>query len=435
MQHSDTNILQEQVRLIYKQLPGIMFIPSAGAVLMAVLHWGQIPDNNIYIWLTLVVLSSSGSSSVLFFTYKKYQHSGIAPRIWANVFNLLGLISGVSWGASAYFMYAPDSIVLQMVLILFLFSASSLIALTMTSYRPPFYMVVGPMLIPIVIRLLLDDDFLHIILALTAIVYIIALFVFHFNINQGFVDSIHLWIEKNELARELEQRSIESERENQAKSRFLAAASHDLRQPLVAQDLLLEALNKNISGDDHAELFLKLRSNINSLHSLFNELVEVSKIDTGHFSVNKSIIDIDELMKKVEGQFILLAKEKNIDFNVETYSTEIYADKNLLERILKNLISNAIKYTNKGEVSVVQIKQGNILRIVIEDTGIGIKQADHESVFDEFYRTSEASMHTEGFGLGLAIVKRLAALLEYDLHLESEQGVGTRFLISIPLSS
>ena len=359
MSHNDNNILQEQIRLVFKQLPGIIFIPAIGALLLSAMHWGKIPDNNIFIWVSIVLLTSSGSTALMFFAYRKYQYSNISTKFWANSFNVLGLFSGLGWGSSAYFIYAPDNIVLQMVLILVLFSASSLVALTMTAYRPVFYAVTAPMLIPVAIRLMFENDFLHIALSITAITYIVALFIFHFYVNQGFVDSIRLWFEKNDLARELKLRSIESEKENLAKSRFLAAASHDLRQPLVAQDLLLDSLKNSLADNNHDELFSKLKLNISSLHKLFNELVEVSKIDTGNIPVKKVNIDLDDLMIKVKNQFLPIAQDKNIDLSVQMYASEVYTDINLLERILQNIISNAIKYTHHGEINVTQDKVGN----------------------------------------------------------------------------
>ena len=433
MSYNNNNLLQEQVRLIYKQLPAIMIVPSSGALILSALHWGHIAQENIVTWFVLVFILSSVSSSALHFSYCKFKESKISTEFWANCFNVLGLCSGLAWGASAYYIFAEDNIVLQLILILYLFSASALIALTMTAYRPAFYMVVGPMLISIAIRLMMENDFIHILLAVTTIIYIISLFVFHYHVNQGFEDSIRLWFEKDELAHELKLRSIESEKENLAKSRFLAAASHDLRQPLIAQDLLLDTLKYKLNNDDNNELFLKLKSNIASLHSLFNELVEVSKIDTGNVLINKTSIDMEQLMHEVEGQFLPISEAKNIGLNINKYSIEIYTDKILLKRILQNIISNAIKYTHKGGVTVSQDLVENELRIVIEDTGIGIDDSDQKSIFDEFYRSSDAAMHSDGFGLGLAIVKRLATLLDFDLQLESDKGIGTRFLIAIPL--
>lgn len=433
-QSRETDILTEQVRLIYQQLPGVIFIPSIGAMVLSALHWGYISNSNIIIWCSLEIAFTSGTASIAYFSYKKYQHLNIAPYVWANILNAIGFLSGVAWASSAFFLYSQENLILQLVLILYLYSASSLTALSMTAYKNTFYCVATPMLAGIGIRLALDFDSLHILLALTTLLFMVALYTFYFYVNQGFVDSIRLWFEKNDLAKQLELRSIEAEKDAISKSRFLAAASHDLRQPLIAQDLLLNALQNGLGNNYNCEIFNKLKSNINSLHGLFNELVEVSRIDTGNISTEKTEIELNHLLNKMKQQFLPLAQDKNILLSVNSFPVKIVSDKNSLERILQNLISNAIKYTDKGRVNISLTEIDNHIKIHIEDTGIGIGVDEQDLIFDEFYRSDTTRNSIEGFGLGLAIVKRLNHLLDHDLQLESCPGTGSSFSLVVPIA-
>ena len=435
MPPNETDVLKEQVRIIYKQLPGIIFIPTIGAIFLSFLHIDHVPDVNIITWLSLEIIFTSGSSLLMFVFYKKYKHTTITPQFWLNAFNVLGLFSGIAWASSAYFLYSSENIVLQLVLILYLYSASSLIALTMTAYRTTFYMVTFPMLLAIGLRLAMEYDTMHALLSFTTFIYIVALYVFHYHVNQGFVDSIRLFFEKNELAKQLQLRSIELERENKSKSRFLAAASHDLRQPLIAQDLLLDALYTKLSDNSHDEIFNKLNENISSLHTLFNELIEVSKIDTGNVKPKKEEVDLNILFAELNQQFLPLAEKKKIKLNIVSQNISVISDNGLLKRIMNNLTSNAIKYTSNGEVIVRLLQHDNRIKISVEDTGIGISEQEKYLIYNEFYRSTKVSDNDQGFGLGLAIVKRLCLLLEHALHFESEEGVGTIFSVTVPVST
>ena len=433
MQESSPRLLREQIRLLYQQLPGIIFIPTIGAIFLSAFHWGYIPDENIYAWFLIIFITNSLASSILYFTYKKYKHSNIKLTTWRNWYNSLGLINGLAWGMSAYFLYSTENLILQLVLILYLFSASSIIALTMTAYKMTFYALTVPMLGLIGVKLAGENDILHMLLTLTTIIYMIALYIFHHFVNRSFIDSIQLWIEKNELAKELELRTAEAEKENQAKSRFLAAAGHDLRQPLITQDLLLDSLKSQIGDKNYDDIFIKLKSNINSLHALFNELVEVSRLETSNVIPNIQRVSLSQLLERIKENFIPIANKKNISLNVIINPVHLMSDASLLEKILTNLTSNAIKYTAYGEVNIYSKIDGKQLKIIIQDTGIGIAESEQKSIFYEFYRTQKACITNDGFGLGLTIVKKLSKLLKHELNLESSEDSGTTFTITAPL--
>ncbi len=423
------SVINEQLKIVYRQLPGIILLPGTTAILLAIIFWGEISTTRIIGWLSIALLFTGGTAGILYYLYKRTPFTDCSTAFWCNWFNTLAILSGISWSSSIFFLYTEDNLVLQLVLLLFLYLAIALVAITMTAYQPAFVWLAAPILLAIIIRLLADFDRLHALLALTTVFYGITLYAFYYFAHRDFISHIQLGYEKNKLANELQQRSIEAENSNLAKSRFLAAASHDLRQPLVAQELLISALKAHVGEDRFSDIFRNLKNNIEALHALFNELVEVSRLDTGNIRPQIDYTELDDLLKELDEQFQPQAREKNIQLEIRTDVEAVMSDRHLLKRILVNLISNAIKYTPQGSVTVYQQVIDDKIHIIVEDTGIGIKPSEQAAVFHEFYRSHNASSYSDGFGLGLAIVQRLSSLLDHDLQLFSEEGSGTRFVL------
>lgn len=429
MYSGGNDVLNEQIKLIYRYLPAVIILPSLTALLLSGFFWGHIASSQIIIWLTLALALSGGTGCVLLILYRRLRHKITSTTFWSRGYNLLGILSGIAWGSSVYFLYTPEDAVLQLVLLLFLYFSIALVAISMNVYWPAFVFLATPVLLAIIIRFLLDPSRLHYLLTLATLFYGVTLFIFYFFTHRHFLRYMRISFEKNRLAEALQIRSDEAENENRAKSRFLAAASHDLRQPIVAQELLLTALIGNIGEEKYPEIFRNFKENIQALHALFNELVEVSRLDTGNVSFEIDYTDMEELFDEMQNQFSHQAASKNLQLTLMQQPEAIMSDSHLFKRILSNLISNAIKYTPTGDVKVYQQQQGNKILTIVEDSGVGIPEADQELIFDEFYRANNAGTYSDGFGLGLAIVKRLTGLLGHELKLESKLNKGTRITV------
>lgn len=424
-----SNVLDEQLKIVYRQLPGIILLPGTTAILLAIIFWSEISHTRVISWLGIALLFTGGTASSLYCLYKRIPYSQKSSDYWRRRFNLLAILSGLGWSSSIFFLYTPDNLALQLVLLLFLYFAIALVAIRMTVYQPAFVYLAAPILLAIVIRLLIDFDHLHGLLAITTLFYGITLYIFYYFAHRDFIRYIQLGAEKDALASELQRRSDESEASNLAKSRFLAAASHDLRQPIVAQELLITALQGHMGNDQYSDIFRKLKDNTQALHALFNELVEVSRLDTGNIQPVIDYTELEDLLQELDEQFQPLAREKHLELDLQASIEAVMSDRHLLKRILVNLVSNAIKYTPAGSVQVYQQQVGEQVHIVVEDTGIGIEPEDREAIFHEFYRSSHASHHSDGFGLGLSIVQRLSSLLGHELQLFSEPGKGSKFIL------
>ncbi|MBI3433353.1 MAG: response regulator [Hydrogenophilales bacterium] len=224
-----------------------------------------------------------------------------------------------------------------------------------------------------------------------------------------------------------------AERANQAKSRFFAAASHDLRQPLHALSLFVAALKARNQQPESETLIDNIEASTAAMELLFNALLDISRLDAGtieahpvHFPLQKMLLDLDH-------QFSALAAEKQLRLRFRPCDVILYSDPLLIERILANLIANAIRYTDDGGVLVACRRRGRMARLSVIDTGRGIPPDQQESVFQEFVQLhNPARDRSKGLGLGLAIVSRLGRLLGHRVDLRSRPGHGSVFSIDVP---
>ncbi len=236
------------------------------------------------------------------------------------------------------------------------------------------------------------------------------------------------------LERKVDERTQELQAANLAKSRFLAAASHDLRQPLHALNLLAAQLRTEQDPVERARLALRIDTAIVNMNELFNALLDISKLDAGAMAATVTEFPVATLLERIDATFAAVAHDKGLHFSVVTSTAAVRSDAILLERILLNLASNAVRYTTQGGIVIGCRRAGGNLRIDVCDTGMGIPEDQRRSIFVEFYRgTGSERGPGEGLGLGLAIVERLCALLDHPISLVSTVGKGTRFSVSVPM--
>lgn len=241
-----------------------------------------------------------------------------------------------------------------------------------------------------------------------------------------------LEVQRQAVARERDR----AEEANRAKSRFLASASHDLRQPLHTLSLYSAALRVRKTDERTQEMAREIGSAIASLGSLLDALLDISKLDAGAVRPEPSRFAIDALLARLASDFRPIAEAKGLTLELEAQAPlAVETDPVLVERVLSNLADNAIKYTSRGAVRLVARSVGTQVVVEISDSGPGIPRAEHERVFEEFYQMANPERdRRRGIGLGLAIVRRLTDLLHIKLELESEPGCGTTFRLSLPLA-
>ena len=246
---------------------------------------------------------------------------------------------------------------------------------------------------------------------------------------------------RNELERRIREATADlaakkdmAERANQAKSRFFAAASHDLRQPLHALSLFVAALKARTHQPETQTLIDNIEASTAAMELLFNALLDISRLDAGAIEPHRVHFPVQKLLNDLEQQFGAVAAEKRLRLRFRPCNATLYSDPLLIERILINLVSNAIRYTDDGGVLVACRRRGRMVRISVVDTGRGIPPDQQEHVFHEFVQLHNAARdRSRGLGLGLAIVSRLGRLLGHRVDLRSHPGHGSSFSIDIPL--
>ena len=237
------------------------------------------------------------------------------------------------------------------------------------------------------------------------------------------------------MEREILAAKRSAERANKANSAFLAAASHDLRQPVQALSLLNGALRRTVDSSLALEMIDSQRQSLDAMTNLLNSLLDISRLDAGAIAPEVEVFPIQQLIDRLSTEFERQATQKGLEFHIEPSDILVESDPNLLGEIVQNFVSNAIRYTNKGSVKMYCQQTGDNVCIRVTDTGIGIEPEHFRDIFAEFHQLKMPGQNNEGFGLGLAIVQRLCNLLGHKIEVNSELGKGSEFSICLPAIS
>lgn len=289
--------------------------------------------------------------------------------------------------------------------------------------------------LPIAISFAIGSFFIDQLVALAigfmGLIYTIAGLYFSYSFNKVLTETLWLRHENDALLDDLRIKKEIAEQANLSKSQFLAAASHDLRQPLHALSMLFEAVKETNSNDVRNSLYPKIETSIGALSSLFNSLLDISKLDAGAVEAKAENIQIKHIIQFILNQYETDAKEKNLSFRVHCGDAIVYTDPVFIERIFRNLISNAIRYTETGGILVSCRNRGNFVLLQVWDTGVGIAENEIDKVFGEFYQLHNPQRSRKQ-GLGLSIVRRLCDLLDCSMELRSKPGSGSVISILLP---
>jgi signal transduction histidine kinase len=226
----------------------------------------------------------------------------------------------------------------------------------------------------------------------------------------------------------------EAEEANVSKTRFLAAASHDILQPLNAARLYVTSLVERQGGGEDARLVSNVDASLEAVEEILGALLDISRLDSGAMRPEISSFRMDEMMRQLEVEFAPLARSKGLELAFVPSTRSVRSDRRLLRRLLQNLVSNAIKYTPEGRVLIgCRLRDGR-LRIGVYDTGVGIPQSKKREIFREFHRLDQGARIARGLGLGLSIVERIARVLDHRIELHANRRRGSHFSVEVPLA-
>jgi len=223
---------------------------------------------------------------------------------------------------------------------------------------------------------------------------------------------------------------------NQAKTRLLAAASHDLRQPLQALGLYLAVLNRQADLDKRADISRKMQRSLDVMSGILDSLLDISKLDAGAIVPDKRDFPLEDMIEDIIADTAALAERRGLNFRCQGDPCVVRSDRALLMRIVENLVANAIRYTPSGEVSISYRSGDGAARIEVADTGMGIAQSNLAVIFEDYHQLDKSTDGQQrGLGLGLAIVKRLCELLGHPINVRSSLGKGSTFWLDVPLAA
>lgn len=442
-------VRREQVALLYQQLPTSIVGTLVGMAVLAMAMWPVSPHLHIQLWCAAVLANQSWRAA-LYVGFRRLRAGapdspqGLSDadiRRWGTYWAVGSGISGVLWGASAWLFFAAESPLHQAVLTVLVFGITAGAVPLIASHTRSFYVFVLPALLPFVLRNFREDDLLHGLLGVVAFTVMLALISFGRNHNRLLIESLRNRFRNAALAERLRQQNDDLARAREAaaaasrsKTQFFAAASHDLRQPLHALGLFASALSAKVREPEAVHLVASVNASAHALEELFNEILDISKIDAGVIQPVLSSLPADRVLERLRMDFEPEAFERGLRFRMRPCAIHVRTDPVLLERILRNLVGNALRYTERGGVLVGCRQRGDKLVFEVRDSGIGIADAHRQKVFEEFYQVGNPERSSKrGLGLGLSIVRRLSDLLGHEIELASWPGRGTRFRVIVPI--
>lgn len=431
----------DEVRAVYTQTPASLVGNLIGLVVISTMFGGFAPATTMA-WATFLL--AIWVTRALHFRKYPGEASVDAMLAWRSRWNALTLASGFCWGIAPWLFYGHGSTFHTVGLILVVYSyCLGAVQLLARQWRV-YLSFVTLCLTPTIVRIATDlHQPYHWQLALILVLLFLVTAVMGRTYREAFERTIALKQRTEQLLGQLriEKAAAEAARRdaevaNRAKTQFFAAASHDLRQPLHALGLFAEALRSRNHDEQVTHLVNSINSSVDALEGLFSELLDITKIDTGGVEARPAHFKLGDLFRKLKLHFEPTAFEKGLDLRFHGGRHSAYADPLLVERVLRNLLSNAIRYTNDGSVLVSARRRGDHLLLQVWDTGVGIRDREQERIFEEFYQVPDSAAtdphQRKGLGLGLAIVRRLAGLMQAPLSVRSRVGHGTVFTLEVP---
>jgi len=404
---------------------------------IAVVFWSTLAFIGHVSWPTACAWTAAlaGHCALRVYIHRAYERAAPEdwdwPR-WARIICGSSAIGGLISGLGMLALLQPGQLDRQAFFLLFLAGVGSVSVTTSAAFLPAFYAYFLPTMLPCILWSLAQGDGIHYAFAASTTVYTLVTLGFAGQFNGRVLESLQLRFENLELVNDLRLQKERAEQANIAKSRFLASASHDLRQPVHALGMFVGALRGRVMDIESRRLVEQIERSVSATDNLFGSLLDISRLDAGVIQIHPAAFPVHPLLDRICRDNAAEAERKGVRLVLCPSSLAIDSDPVLVERILRNLVSNAVRYTDSGRV-LVGCRRGPRVGVEIWDTGRGIPPEHQIEVFQEFYQLDNPERdRTKGLGLGLAIVKRLTALLGCSLSLHSIVGSGSVFKVEFP---
>ena len=426
---------------VYRQVPQAVLGSIFGGMALVAAFWSTHNQNELMIWFIGMLLESLLRLRAAR-AFRLDPEPAKRAKLWATRWVLIAAAAGLMWGAAGSLFFTKDSPLLQLVLLAVILGVAFGSLTLYAGYRRALFFFLPLAVLPLILRMVEQHDAAY----YSASIVLFAVFSFTLFFGQNFGETMSEAVKKNYenevLVEQLltEKRLAEEARraaENaiRSKTQFFAAASHHLRQPLQAIGIYCSLLRKRAQGPLEP-LTKNLSTAVESLSKLVEELLEISRLDSGAVQATKQVVDLNEVFSTLRQEFVPIAAAKGLRFRERRARLFVETDPLLLQRVLRNLLSNAVRYTAQGGVLLAARRRSGRASLEVWDTGPGIRRDEFDRIFEEFYRGESSKAETSGgYGLGLSIVRRICTVLGHSLFVTSRPGSGTVFRVEIPLTA
>ena len=437
----DSRLLVRQIQSSLQLQPVALAVEAICALGLLFLMWEE--ENHVFLITWLVVVAAHIYASLDFtrrFWADRHRHARIA--LWVRTWMTISIVAGLIWAvAGAFFSIGHSALSFELVLMV-----SLILSVTFASW--PIYACWLPSLFvftllsvtPLILRLALMFGVSRMAIALV----LVAVMIFIFYSGRRFNDIVKMAVRRDQENAQLVKRLTleknlaervrrEIEERSRKHGRFFAAANHDIRQPLQAIGIYMQLLQR-VQDPQMKAVVEQLGKTTHTLQSLVGQILEVSRLEMGNMPVEAKPVHLKSLLEDLAFEFEPLAQQRGLNFRLKNLDVIVHTDPQLLMRALRNLLTNALAYTQEGEVVLAARLVGKKrVSICVVDSGAGIAKADQKRIFESFFRAETTKNTTEGYGLGLSIVRIIGQLLNLRVSLGSREGRGSIFRLELPV--
>ena len=411
-------------------LAGILAAIFAASALR---HRGE--SASVWIWAGAYVVLALSRVLLLARAGAGAEHTDERARSLRSIWLFLLTVSAAIWGVGPPLFLAQDLATSGLLTGIWL-AAAGLSAPLVAAVRPAIYLWLLPALAPLLFALALNGSGEAFVLAMLGSIFLALLLRLVLEQNDALTAGLAARFQNEDLVEQLRAQVEVAARASQEKTRFLASAVHDLRQPLHALGLFCAALDRRLENIPERPLIKNMMSSIEALETSFGAMLDISRLDAGIVKAEPQSFPVRDLFRRLYQQFGGDAEARDISLRFRAARRLVLSDPQLLERVLANLVQNALRYTRRGGVLVAARRHGTSVALEVWDTGVGIPSEKLGLIFEEFYQIDNPERdRSRGLGMGLAIVRRLCNLLGHSLEVHSKPGRGSTFRVVVPAGS
>ena len=429
--------LSEQTNSLYRKTTSTLLLTSISIYsLVLITLWLHYEPAFLLSWylfgITVLLLRHKSKTRFL-----KIELTVDNYKPWLNKLLIYSFLLGLNWGIILLLSVSPEHFLNLFILTTIYCALTSSNSSYLGVYLPAYLAFALPTMLLFVAKLVFIGGSTYLIFAGLIALYFLFITSIARNTHSSAKQVSKLIYQNNQLYENLVTQKELAEKSVLAKNQFLSAASHDLRQPLHAQGLFIAALQYSNLTKKAQQLSEKIKLSNNALNDLLNGLLDISRLDTNTLENEPREIEVKPFLSQIYQQYFDYAAEKESEFVLDIHDNiYIYCDENLFNRLMRNLVDNAVKFTDQGKITLSTEIKGNDLLLSIIDTGQGIPVSEQKNIFNEFTQLNNPERDRQkGLGLGLAIVKRLVTQMGIKLELSSKLSVGTKFTLTMPLSN